>query len=190
MDPRVLDLLRRAAAALEPLGLPYSIGGAIAMHAHGYARYTSDIDVFALDEHRTQILRAFRTHGLTVEPVFSPHHYIAYLPEQGELRVRVDISFPAAEPELSAIEFPVRAQVMGTDINVFPLSLLVAAKFYSDRPEDHHDLAALLNRGLFDPDEVVRMIASIDPEGAADFVAEIAELRRPRPPRKRPPKRT
>jgi hypothetical protein len=184
-DPRIITLLHRAAVALEPLG-GYAIGDAFAMRAHGYARYTSDIDVFVLEDHRVPTLRALRGVGLTIEPVFAPHHFIAYLPEHNDPQVRIDVLFPVTEPELSAIESPKRASFAGVDVNVFPITLLVASKFYSDRPEDHHDIAAMLNRGMFDPIEVRQVIASIDLEGAMDFATEIEDLRRVRAPRNRP----
>ncbi len=38
----------------------------------------------------------------------------------------------------------------------------------------------------FDPDEVARLIASIDPDGAREFQALIGRLTAPRPPRPRP----
>jgi hypothetical protein len=187
MDPRVLELIRRTASALEPLNVPYAVGGAVAMAAHGYARYTSDLDVFALDESKSSIFRALRKEGFTVEPLMSPMHYVAFLREHGDPTVRVDILFPADEPALSAVEYPVTVHIAGTDVNlkVFPIDMLVAAKFYSDRPQDLHDIAAMLERGIFEPDEVHRLIGSIDPEGATDFATLIQELRRPR--RRRPP---
>jgi hypothetical protein len=189
MDPRVLELIRRAASALEPLDVPYAVGGAVAMAAHGYARYTSDLDVFALDESKPSILRAFRKEGFIVEPLMPPMHYVAFLREHGDPTVRVDILFPADEPALSAVEYPVTVHIAGADLDlkVFPVDMLVAAKFYSDRPQDLHDIAAMLERGIFEPDEVHRLISSIDPEGAADFATLIQELRRPR--RRRPPPR-
>jgi hypothetical protein len=185
MDPRVLELIRRAASALDPLDVPYAVGGAVAMAAHGYARYTSDLDIFALDEGKSSILRALRKEGFIVEPLMPPMHYIAFLREHGDPTVRVDILFPADEPALSAIEYPVTTHIAGTDVKVFPVDMLVAAKFYSDRPQDLHDIAAMLERGIFEPEEVHRLIGSIDPEGAADFAVLIQELRRPR--RRRPP---
>ena len=190
MDPRTAELLRLVAAALEPQGL-YAIGGAFALRAAGYARYTADIDVFALEEHRGGTLRALRQVGLIVEPVFAPHHYVAHLehhwaPPDGDTQIRIDVLFPAAEPELSAIEFPERVKMAGVSVNVFPVTLLVATKFYSNRPEDHHDIAALFNRGLFDPDAVQRSIESIDPQGAVDFAAEMETLKHPKPTRPRP----
>ncbi len=159
------------------------------MAAHGYARYTSDLDIFALDESKSSILRALRKEGFIVEPLMPPMHYVAFLREHGDPTVRVDILFPADEPALSAVEYAVKLRIPGVnlDLKTFPIDMLVAAKFYSDRPQDLHDIAAMLERGIFEPDEVHRMICSIDPEGAADFATLIQELRRPR--RRRPPPR-
>lgn len=179
-------MLQRATAALDALNVPYGIGGALAMRAHGYSRETTDVDVFALDESRGPIIRALRSHELTVAPVFQPFHYVAYDPVYGDPEIRIDMLFPASEPELSGIEYAERKMIAGINTRVFPVNLLVASKFYSDRDEDHRDIGAMLHRGIFDPSEVERLIASVDPEGAADFHAEVAAALRPRPVRKRP----
>ena len=186
MDARVVDLLRRATESLDTLNVPYGIGGAFAMRAHGYSRETTDVTVFALDESRGPIIRALRGHGLTVAPVLQPFHYVAYDPAYGDPEIRIDVLFPAGEPELSGVEYAERKMIEGVNTQVFPVNLLVASKFYSDRDEDHHDIGAMLHRGIFDPSEVERLIASIDAEGAADFHTEIAAALRPRPARKRP----
>jgi hypothetical protein len=186
LDPRVTELLEKLVASLEPLGVPYAVGGALAMHAHGLRRYTSDVDAFALAEDRPQVLRALRAAGLRITTLMEPFHYAATLPAHGDLEVRIDVLFPAGEPELSAIEHARPAQFGPVAVRVFPLELLVAAKFYSDRLKDEADIAGMLNAGLFDPDEVERFIASIDAEGAREFRALIARLAAPRPPRPRP----
>lgn len=189
MDPRTYELLKLTAKALEPLAKPYSIGGAVAMGAHGVRRYTTDVDVFALDADRNRILHALRSAGLEISAVFEPFHYFAYLPRHADPEIRVDVLFPAGEPELSAVEYPVRAKIGSVEVNVFPRNLLVATKFYSDRLKDELDIAMMYTSGVFDPEAVRAIIASFDPEGAVDFAALIARLAKARPPRRRPPVR-
>lgn len=156
------------------------------MAVHGYSRSTKALDVFMLDENRGQVLRAMREQGLTVMPVFAPSHYIAYLPQHNDQETRVNLIFPVTEPELSAIEHPMKGNVGGFPMNIFPINLLVMSKAYSDRPEDVQDIAAMLNRGMFDPAEVHRVIESIDHDGAEDFDALIEELMKRRKVRKKP----
>lgn len=187
-DPRTLELLKLVHQALEP-AKHYAIGGGFALRAYGYARYTSDVDVFVLDEHRSEVIQALKGVGLTVEPLKPPFHYIAYLPEHNDLDVRIDIMLPAEEPELSATEWPSRETIAGLKFNVIDNTLLMAMKFYSDRPKDHADLAEMLRRNLMDPDATATIIASVDPESAEMFKEEIRLLQTPRTPRRRPTKR-
>jgi hypothetical protein len=186
LEPRVLQLVHDVAEAIAPLGVDYAIGGALAMAAHGVRRYTSDVDVFAKDEDRPAIMRALRAQGLETATIMSPFHYIAYRPEHADPEVRIDVLFPAGEPELSAVEFADRGMVGDVELNVFPVDLLVASKFYSDRPEDGYDIKKMLNMGAFDPAAVEKLIASIDPEGAVDFGVVIATMLVPSKGRKRP----
>lgn len=190
MDRRVKQLFEIFVGTVEPLQIDYAIGGAIAMHAHGHTRETTDVDAFLLDEDRNTILRAIRSEKLKVSTVMEPFHYVAYLPEHNDLDYRIDLLFPAAEPELSAIEFPDRVSIEGLTANVFPIDLLVMSKFYSDRTKDELDIVMLYDRGLFDPNSVMRIIESIDSEGAKDFAKLIEKIKKPRLARPRPKKRT
>jgi hypothetical protein len=182
------DMLRRVVAAFEAAPLRYSVGGAIAMQAHGLRRYTADVDAFVLEADALRALRVLREAGFTVTPVFAPHHYVATIPEYAaqDPDLRVDVLVPADEPELSAIEYPVRGRLAELDLNVFQLELLVVAKFYAGRPKDHLDFVLMLERGLFDPAKVRAILASYDPEGAASFDELIARLTAPHRPPPRP----
>jgi len=167
----------------------YAIGGALAMRAHGYKRHTDDVDLFALDRDRVAILRALHDVGLTITPIFAPHHYTATIKGETDPDSRIDVMFPAAEPDLSAVEFPDQGEIGGVTANIWPMPLIVIAKFYSDRPEDHLDLAALLNRGLFDPKQVADMIEILDKEAVPEFQALIAQISTTKPRRPKPRKK-
>lgn len=186
MDPRVADLVRVVARAIDPLGVPYAVGGAVALGAHGVRRHTADVDVFALEADRPRIARALRTEGMQVSPIFEPHHYIARRPDEDDPEVRIDLLFPADDPELSGIEAPVRAQVAGAELSVFSANMLALTKFYSDRIKDRADLAAMIQSGAFDPGEVRPLVAHMDPERVAEWDESIAELSKPRRGRPRP----
>jgi len=75
---------------------------------------------------------------------------------------------------VSAIEFPQQARIGATVFPVFPVELLVLAKFYSGEPTDHWDIAALHARAAFEPDTIRALLQQSDPEcvGAWDEVAK------------------
>ena len=186
LDPRVIDLMRRLMLALEPAKIEYAIGGAVAMYAHGYRRHTSDVDAFIADSVRIKAIRLVREQGLEIMPVFPPHHYAAYDPKHGDPEIRIDLMFPADEPELSAIDFPDRKTIGGMKRNVFPSALLVIAKFYANRAKDKFDIAAMLEVGAFDADEVVRILSGYDPDLVPEFREFMRSITEPTAPRKRP----
>jgi hypothetical protein len=182
-DPRVNDLLAVVRDVIDPLGVDYAIGGAMAMAAHGYARFTEDVDVFITEEGRHKVLRALRSAGYEVGEATRPFHYFMMLPEHGgDPDVRIDLMFPAGEPDLSAAEFPMRLPIVkgGDKFNIVEPNLLAMMKFMSDRDDDEYDLKQLYSRGIFDPDVLRKMIVSIDSEDgeeAARWDALLAKFR-------------
>lgn len=179
-------LLRAALEAARAADVPYAIGGALAMHAHGFERSTKDVDIFVAQENAFALLRALRVLGLKVIPISEPNNYAAYLPNTTDPEERIDVIVPEGEPGLSAIEWSETKELFGSAAQVFPLDLLVFAKGCALRPKDEFDLASLMARGMFDPRQVSELIRSIDPEGADEFDRAIQRLTRPSPPR-RPP---
>lgn len=148
---QLLDLFLAAAATI---GRPYAIGGALAMGAHGYRRHTDDVDAYVNYKDRGEWVRALRARGLTVTPLFAGVHYAAFLPEHGDPEVRIDLLVPAEDPDLSAIEVPDSATIADRPVEVWPVDLLVVAKFRSTRPEDRADVGKMFERGLFNPKSV------------------------------------
>jgi hypothetical protein len=170
-DPRVRDLLETFLRAAQETGRPYAIGGALAMAAHGYARQTNDVDAFLADGDIAAWSRALRAEGLRVEPVVGGIHYVASSPEHGD--VRIDLLVPADDPEWSAVQAPETGDIAGVRAEVFPVSLLVAAKFQSTREEDHADVKAMYERGLFDPRAVVNVFRAMKDGELADEFARL-----------------
>jgi hypothetical protein len=172
MDPRLEELLGILYREMEALGVDYAIGGALAMSAHGYRRFTSDVDLFIHDESRGKVLRAFRQAGLQVSEI-GPGHFIALNPQHRDFDIRIDILIPVDEPGLSAVEHPERLSIVpgGALLNVMGGSLLAMMKFYSDRQKDLDDLRAMARYGIFDPSHVRALVASIDPEGLVEWDA-------------------
>lgn len=142
-DPRAVRLLGKLLEVVRGLDVPMAIGGGLAVNLHGVERHTNDVDAFLRSEDRQAIVRALRQAGLTVDKVFGGFHYVAYEPDAPDLRVRINLMFPAGDPELAAVEHPVVLEKWGESIPAFPVELLVLAKFYSDQPLDRWDIAAL-----------------------------------------------
>src|SRR5699024_10183528 len=52
----VHDTLRRITSRLKSLGIPYAVVGGMAMFAHGYRRFTEDVDLLVTHESMKLIL--------------------------------------------------------------------------------------------------------------------------------------
>jgi hypothetical protein len=188
--PRIQELLDLVVVAIPPLGVPYAIGGGLAVCALGYMRHTKDVDLFVRPAEAPQVVAALRRVGLVVVPVMEPLHYIATLPgHRDDPEVRIAVLMPYDEPEATAIEQPCPARLVGHDLDIFQPLLLAAAKFYANREEDDLDLAQLFGLGLVDPARVRAIIASFDPGSVQAFDAKVREILAPRHPRPRPPRR-
>ena len=166
----VVKLLDLFLAAAVVTGRPYAIGGALAMGVHGYRRHTNDVDAYVTFEDRGEWIRALRTQGLMVTPLFSGVHYVATLPEQSNPEIRIDLLVPADDPDLSAIHMSSSAMIADRRVEVWPIDPLVIAKFRSTRDEDRADVDKMFERGLFDPKSVRLFISRMsEPELAQDF---------------------
>ena len=84
------------------------------------------------------------------------------------------------------MSFPEEAVIEGRTVNVFPIELLVASKFYSNQAKDENDITSLYEIGAFDPEDVRVIIANYDQETAVEFEKFIASIGKPRAPRVRP----
>jgi len=188
-DSRAISLLARLLDVLRANRIRCAIGGGLAVNLHGVERHTDDVDAFFRDQDRLEVLRSLRKAGFTVDRVFGGVHYVAYEPGAPDLRVRIDAMFAAGDPELAAVENPVQVEKWGLVIPTFPVELLVLAKFYSDQPLDRWDIAALYEQGSFEPETVRALLAATDPDNLEAFDALMAEIRKPRRGRKRPPPR-
>lgn len=186
-------LFRFAIRVMRDLGIQYAIGGGVAVQVHGYRRTTADVDLFILEADRERVLKEFRSYtGMRVEEAFAPHHYIIQYRSTRDPEVRIDLLIPAGEPELSAIEYAetIKSDDVGS-FEVFPVDLLVLAKFYAADSEPRHelDIAQLLAKAAFDPATPRAMLVATDPDAVADYDALIASVtRKPKGNRVRPTK--
>jgi hypothetical protein len=182
----VYDLLRAAVEAGSASGA-YAIGGAVAMAAHGYARYTSDVDLFVDEDSRAKVLRALRAQGLSVEPVFEGIHYVARRPGALDPELRIDVLVPYDDPDWSAVAAPDEATISGLTFSVFPPELLVLSKFYGvDNPQYLADIFKMHHRGAFNATLARRYLSEMDPDKVPEWDAMIVDLDRPRAPSKKP----
>lgn len=193
MDPRIEDLLKVVKEVIEPAADGgYAIGGAVAMAVRGYARYTSDVDVFLLERSRGPVFRALRAAGLKVTEVAGPSHYIVMLPQHGgDPEVRIDLLVAIDDPEESAIELADKLVVTdgGVSFNIVERDLLAVMKFYAGRAGDIADLSALHARGAFDVQKARNIVSHIANTETVkewdDMIASFAHRNvRPRPVRR------
>ena len=125
------------------------------MGVHGFRRHTADVDAFIAYEDRVEWIRSLRALGLSVVSLFTGVQYRAMLPGlTGEEDPHIDLLVPAEEPGLSAVDAPKLSKIDGYDAAVWPISLLVVAKFDSNRDKDHADVSQMYERGMFDPVEI------------------------------------
>ena len=133
------------------------------MAAFGNARFAETVEVLIAERDRSKVLGALRAAGYDVGVAAALVHYFVMLPEHGgDPNVRLDLLFPAGEPELSAIEHAARVPIVrGGDVfNVIQPDLLAMMMFYLD-------LRAMYDRGVFAPNAVRQMIGSVDSESGA-----------------------
>jgi len=186
LDPRVRELLQRFNKAVGPLRAAYAVGGALAMHAHGVRRETTDVDAFIAEKDRARVLQALRGEGFSIATIAAPFHYAAYIPAHADLDYRVDVLFPAGEPEASGIQTAVDGRVEDIPVRVFTVEMLVLAKFYSDQVKDRLDIALMYFAGLFEPGTIRCLLSNWDCERVPEWDSLIEEVGRPRKSRPRP----
>jgi hypothetical protein len=190
LDEKVKELLRKLLKTASENNIQFAIGGGIAVNIYNIPRFTSDVDAYFKQENRIEILRHLTRAGFEVSKVFSPHHYIAFLPKHKDPRFRIDILFPEDEPEISAIEKPAIIKKWNMKIPVFPVELLVLSKFYSNQPLDKWDIASLYLMGSFEPATVKYLLSTIDPDQTEEFDKLMAEIKKePGISKKRPKRR-
>lgn len=174
----VKHMLKDLQPVLKACGKKCAIGGAVALAVHGVARHTLDLDVFAAEEIRPKLLRAVHDLGYSIDPVYEPFHYIGKPPwRTSSDEVRVDLLFPADEPEFSGI---VSAQMMqlyeGISARVFNPVILTLTRVYSTNPKHLADLAMMLARGVLPIDDVRDVLGLYDPDGLRTFEKKLRQI--------------
>ncbi len=187
ISSEVFALLRDAVHAAASVTSLYAIGGAVGMAAHGYARQTSDVDLFVDKDARAGILRALRLAGFHVQPIFEGLHYVAQRPGEKDPELRIDVLVPYDDPDWSAVAAPETAEMGGLSFHVFPSELLVLSKFYGvDNPQYLADIYKMHHRGLFDAALARKYLLEMDPEKVPEWESLIRDFDRPRLTSKKP----
>ena len=183
-EPGATEVAVRIAEVLEWLGVPYAIGGALALGVHGVPRMTFDVDLnvdlgvaaFFLGDEPGSVLAET---GLTFD---------APLPEirrraenDGFVRGRVDdvvvdVFFPSVRYLQDAMTRRVQVPLRGRRVSVVGLNDLVVMKLVFGRLKDFADIETLARHGRhpIDRDFVERHLVEIlHPDDAASRMAAL-----------------
>lgn len=154
VNPRVLDAMRRASAAMKDLGVAHIVVGGLAVGANGYPRATADVDFLvaenAFEHHAGGVITLrvpIEVNGIAVD-CLSIH------PTEGHL-----IEALRAEPGSFA-----RAPV------------LVYLKLKSPRSKDRTDIIELIKAGI-DVDECRSYLMAHAPQFVAPFDDDVRAAR-------------
>jgi hypothetical protein len=175
-------MLRLVLSVAGDADVRMSIGGGLAVNAHGFRRETDDVDAFFHFADRRKVLRSLNrlAPDHTVEQL-DPSHWIAVPPGCG-IGERIDLMFATGDPEESAIEMSMQKRYHGTEAPVFPCDMLVICKFLADRDEakDVLDILTLHRNGAFDIPEITLRLRQMGLEDDAvrfpEFMRELDEL--------------
>jgi hypothetical protein len=167
---------------LESIEASYALIGAYAMAAHGYPRFTVDIDLLTTD---MRVLDPAIWTDLEREgSVVDPRRGDADDPLAGVVHIQladesdVDVIVARWKWEAEVIERAERMTVMGVDLPVPPVSDLILLKLAAGGYLDLHDAAALLMLGERTAliDAVQRHISDVYPDVRAlwrDLLASV-----------------
>ncbi|MSP24173.1 MAG: hypothetical protein EXR75_03210 [Myxococcales bacterium] len=139
---------RAIAQHLESARIPYAIAGAMALNAHGYRRFTEDVDVLLTHEGLLEFKKRFLGRG-----------YVERFPGSRGMRdtehgVKIDVlvagDFPGdGKPKPVVFPDPQVVAIQGTEFRVLPLATLVELKLASGmsalhRAKDIGDVVELI----------------------------------------------
>lgn len=127
-EPEAAATYEDSVTALEQAGIPFLLGGALALNAHtGIWRDTKDLDLFVKPSDARRVLAALADHGFKTELV-----YESWLGKGWKGDHFVDIIWRNANAlfpvEDSWFETPASVRVFGRDVPVVPLEELLVSK--------------------------------------------------------------
>ena len=159
--------LRKIAARLEQLGIPYAVAGGMALFLHGYRRFTEDVDVLVTPEGLAEIHR--RLEGLGYVPTFDGSKNLRDAEHGVRIEFLVTGQFPGdGKPKPVAFPDPAFAQVERDGIRLLPLKDLIELKLASGMTDPGR------LKDLADVQELIRTLDLPEDYGASlnEFVRE------------------
>jgi hypothetical protein len=172
-DRSAAEVARDLADALEQSGIPYAIGGAIALGFYAPPRATVDVDVNVFVSPEGELARALDAlRGAAFTPEDDPETVSQQAREEGQLRgtvgaMRVDVFVPAI-PYYAELEGRRRQVVLlGRPLWILAAHDLVVLKMMFFRRKDLADVEAVLrDQGpAVDREWVRRKLAELAGEG-------------------------
>jgi hypothetical protein len=141
----VQEALRKIAARLDELGIPYAVAGGMALFNHGYRRFTEDVDILVT----RQGLTAIHTHleGLGYLPPFPKSKHLRDTALGVKIEFLVTGDYPGdGKPKPVAFPDPLATAVEQEGIKYLNLQTLVELKLASGmtNPDRMRDLADVL----------------------------------------------
>jgi hypothetical protein len=134
-------------AALERAGIPYALGGALALGVHGLVRATRDVDlnVFVTASSAHPVLQLLLREGLSLDlPTALREAETEGLAVAWQDETRVDLFFPSIDLSWEALRSRVKLPVGGTEAWFLSAELLSCFKLLFFRPKDLVDLETLV----------------------------------------------
>ncbi|MEW5739620.1 MAG: nucleotidyltransferase [Myxococcota bacterium] len=144
--PDVVESARWIARVLEANGMPYAIGGALALAQHGFVRATKDVDVnvFVPAEQIQSLLGTLERAGLSIErdagkKALDEGWFSAW---QGS--VRIDLFVPSIDFSWEALKSRQRLPLLGEQFWFLAPEALCVFKLLFFRTKDLADLERLV----------------------------------------------
>lgn len=146
-SPDALSLAVELGQLLERAGLPYAIGGALALGVHGVSRSTQDVDVnvFAKAEELETLLTLLRENGVQVDEAKARTAGVTegvFFSWAGP--TRIDVFLPSIDLSWEALRTRVSIVVQGHPTWFLSPELLCCFKLLFFRPKDLLDLERLV----------------------------------------------
>ncbi|MBI5477580.1 MAG: nucleotidyltransferase [Deltaproteobacteria bacterium] len=142
-----LSLAVELARELEAAGLPYAVGGALALGVHGVSRSTQDVDlnVFVKPEQLDALLELLARLGVRVDAASARTEGV----ENGVFfcwadSIRIDVFLPSIDLSWEALRTRVAAAVDGVAVWFLSAELLSCFKLLFFRPKNLLDLERLV----------------------------------------------
>jgi hypothetical protein len=176
------EALEAVGRFLDASNRPSAVIGGVAVMAHGFARFTADIDasVAIEPEQARWLLGLARANGL-VERIKDAEAFarenLVLLLEHAATRTPVDVSLALQPFEVEALRAATEVDFGGARIRVVGLSALVVYKMLAGRAQDLRDVQVLLSTAApIDQRAIEDRLAEFDSILETDRLAEFRAL--------------